>query len=142
MLWTIFALSVVFSVAAIFAIFNVLNYLEFSHADGIMLISTMPVLAVFSVCVVTVHYKLDDTHLRLNIAFWDVLGGKIRVENICNIVYTDGKMYISYFWKGYDPTISQIAVDPKNFDKLRDALMSKNKRIVFFDDDKAIEEQN
>lgn len=136
LLWTIFALSVVSTVFALLALFKVPNVFEISPANGIVLISSMPIIAVFSACVATVHYKLDSTHLRLNIAFWDILGGKIRIENILNIVYTGGKMYVSYLWKGYDPTISQIAINPKHFDKLKDALMAKNPRIVFYDDDK------
>lgn len=136
LLWIIFALSVVSTVFAVLALFKVPNIFELSPANGIVLLSSMPIIAVFSACVATVHYKLDNTHLRLNIAFWDILGGKIRIENILNIVYTGGKMYISYLWKGYDPTISLIAINPKHFDKLKDALMAKNPRIVFYDDDK------
>ncbi len=136
LLWTIFALAVISTVFALLALFEVPNIFQLSPANGIVLISSMPIIAVFSVCVATVHYKLDDTHLRLNIAFWDILGGKIRIENILNIVYTGGKMYISYIWKGYDPTISLVAISPKRFDKLKDALMAKNPRIVFYDDDK------
>ncbi len=135
LLWTIFAIAIVATVFAILAICNVPNIFQISPANGIVLLSSMPVIAVFSACVATVHYKLNDTHLRLNIAFWDILGGKIRIENILNIVYSDGKMYISYLWKGFDPTISQISVSPKKFDKLKDALMAKNPRIVFYNDD-------
>lgn len=134
LLWVIFAISVVSVVFAVLAVCNVPNVFQLSRANGIVLLSSMPVIAVFSACVATVHYKLDSTHLRLKIAFWDILGGKIRTENILNIVYTDGKMYVSYLWKGFDPTISQIAIKPKHFDKMKDALLAKNPNIVFYND--------
>ena len=69
------------------------------------------------------------------VQFTKQAGGKIRIENILNIVYTDGKMYVSYLWKGFDPTISQIAIKPKHFDKMKDALLAKNPNIVFYNDD-------
>ena len=141
LLWTIFALSVASIVLAVLAVCNVPNVFQLSRANGIVLLSSMPFIAVFSACVATVHYKLDNTHLRLQIAFWDILGGKIRTENILNVVYTDGKMYVSYLWTGFDPTISQIAIKPKHFDKLKDALLAKNPRIVFYDDDKHADEK-
>lgn len=132
LLWIIFAAAAISTVVAVLAVCQVPIF-EISPANGLVLLSSMPIIAVFCACVATVHYKLDSTHLRLKIAFWDILGGKIRVENILNIVYADGKMYISYIWKGFDPTISQIAVAPKHFDKLKDALMEKNPHIVFYD---------
>lgn len=134
LLWVIFAIAVASTIFAVLAVCDIHTYFDISPANGVVLLSAMPIIAIFTACVATVQYTLDDTHLRLKIAFWDILGGKIRIENIVNIVYTDKKMYISYIWKGYDPTISQIAINPKRFDRLRDALIAKNKRIVFYND--------
>lgn len=136
LLWTIFAVSTVCLIVGILAACSVLKILEISPASGLVLISSMPLPMLMTASVATIHYKLNDTHLHLNIAFWDILGGRIAVANILNIVYSENKMYISYIWKGYDPVIALISISPKKFDKLKNALMAKNKNIVFYNNDK------
>lgn len=73
--------------------------------------------------------------MRLNITFLDILGGRIRIDNILNIVIKDHKLYISYIWQGNDPVISEIMISPKQFDSFKDILIAKNNRIVYFNDD-------
>lgn len=131
---------------AIFAILIVVGVnipIEISHARAVILLSVSVMSIVMLLMLVTIHYKVTATHLRLVFVCWDALGGRIRIENILNIVYktdTEGKkpqrkMYISYLWKGPDPVIAQIVIKPKCFDKMRDLLLSKNANIVFYDDD-------
>ena len=139
-----FAVSVVMAVFSALVTFGVTLPINVSPAQGALLLFSSTIVAVFSLLLATVHYKVTDTHLKLNLAFFDILGGRIRIENILNIVLkTDDtakkpqrKMYISYIWKGEDPVIAQIAISPKKFESMKELLTSKNPNIVFWDDDK------
>ena len=70
------------------------------------------------------------------------------MENILNIVYKLDttrekpirKMYISYIWQGNDPVIAQIAIRPKQFEKMKTALLNSNANIVFWDEEHAKDE--
>ena len=136
-----FAISIAVVVLSIVILCGVVLPLEISPAQASLLLFSSSLVAVVALLLCTIHYHLTDTHLRLKIAFFDILSGKIRIENILNIVYKvdDGekptrKMYISYLWKSGDPVIAQIAIKPKYFDKMKNALLAKNTNIVFWDE--------
>ena len=105
--------------------------IEITTGQAALLISVCSLSLVVSILFATVHYKVDDKFVHLNIAFVDMLGNRIRIENILNIVVEHDKMYISYLWKGPDPVIALVAISPKRFDAMKDLLMSKNKNIVY-----------
>ena len=106
---------------------------EITTGQASQLISVCSLALIVSTLLATIHYKVDKTHVRINIGFIDMLSGRIRIDNILNIVIDNGKMYISYLWKGPDPVIAQIAIRPKRFDEFKELLMSKNKNIVFYE---------
>ena len=108
-------------------------HLEITTGQSALLISVCSFTLIVSVLLATIHYKVDNTHVRINIGFIDMLSGRIRIDNILNIVIDNGKMYISYLWKGPDPVIAQVAIKPKYYDQFKELLMSKNKRIVFYE---------
>ena len=130
-LWIFAAISLVGIVIGIMPLAGA--HLEISTGQASLLISVCSLVLIVSILLATIHYKVDATHLRLNIAFIDMLSGRIRIDNILNIVIDNGKMYISYLWKGPDPVIAQIAIKPKHYDQFKELLMSKNKRIVFYE---------
>lgn len=105
--------------------------IEITNGQATLLISVCSLTLVVSTLFATIHYKVDDKYVHLNIAFVDMLGNRIRIENILNIVFHQDKMYISYLWKGPDPVIALLAISRKKFDAMKDLLMSKNKNIVF-----------
>ena len=105
--------------------------IERTTGQATLLISVCSLTLVISILFATVHYKVDDTFVHLNILFVDMLGNRIRIENILNIVVNDDQMYISYLWKGPDPVIALVAINKKRFVEMKDLLMSKNKNIVF-----------
>ena len=107
--------------------------LEVTTGQATLLISVCSLTLIVSILFTTIHYKVDATHLRLNIAFIDMLSGRIRLDKILNIVIDNGKMYISYLWQGQDPVIALIAINPKRYDKFKELLMSRNKNIVFYE---------
>ena len=107
--------------------------IEITTGQAALLISVCSLSLVVSILFATVHYKVDDKYVHLNIAFIDMLGNRIRIENILNILIDQDKMFISYLWKGPDPVIALVAINPKRFDAMKDLLMSKNKNIVFSD---------
>ena len=134
-LWILFALSIVAAVLSVLIITEATPLHLLSIGQGYVLLFTSTLSAVISVLLATIHYQITKTHLRLNVAFFDILSGRIRLENILNIVIRDKKMYISYIWQGQDPIIALIAIRPKNFEKMKDGLLKANPNIVFFDDD-------
>ena len=106
---------------------------EISKGQASLLISVCSLTLIVSILLATIHYKVDKTHVRINIGFIDMLSGRIRIDNILNIVIDDGKLYISYLWKGPDPVIALIAIKPKHYSEFKELLMSKNKNIIFYD---------
>ena len=106
---------------------------EITTGQASLLISVCSLTLIVSILLATIHYKVDKTHVRINIGFIDMLSGRIRIDNILNIVIDAGKMYISYLWKGPDPVIALIAIKPKYYEEFKELLMSKNKNIVFYE---------
>ena len=105
--------------------------IEMTTGQATLLISVCSLTLLISILFATIHYKVDDTFVHLNIAFIDMFGNRIRIDKILNIVFNNDKMYISYLWKGPDPVISLIAINKKRFVEMKDLLLSKNKNIVF-----------
>ena len=105
--------------------------IEISTGLATLLISVCSLTLVIATLFATVHYKVDDEFVHINIAFFDMSGNRIRIENILNIAIIKNEMYISYLWKGPDPIIARIAISPKKFDVMKELLMTKNKNIVF-----------
>ncbi len=130
-----FAISLAVVILALLIVCGVTIPIEISRAQAIILLFSASLVAVFSAMMGTIHYQINKTHLRLNLAFFDILSGRIRLENILNIVIKNGNMYISYIWTGEDPVIAQIVIKPKYFEKMKDALMKANSKIVFYNED-------
>ena len=110
--------------------------IEVTTGQATLLIIVCSLTLIVALLFTTIHYKVDATHLRLNMAFIDILSGRIRIDKILNIVIDDGKLYISYLWQGHDPVIALIAISPKRYDEFKDLLMSRNKNIVFYENKK------
>lgn len=134
-LWIIFAISIAALVVSVLVVSEATVIRFITKGQGLVLLFTSALTTVASLLFATIHYQVTQTHLRLNLAFFDILGGRIRLENILNIVIKDGKMYISYIWKGPDPVIAQIAIRHKHFEKMKDALMKANPNILFYNED-------
>lgn len=134
-LWILFGVSVAVLVASVLVVCDAVVLRFLAKGQAYVLLFTSSLSLVVTLALGTAHYKLTSTHLRLNVAFFDVLSGRIRLENVLNILIRDKKMYISYVWQGPDPVIAQIAISPKRFEKMKDALLKANERIVFFDED-------
>lgn len=128
------AISLAMIVLSILTLFDVYTFLNMTYAEAKVQIVT----GCFSITIVaallSLHYHVDEKHLRIKLFFFDILGGRIRIENVLNVVYSNGMMYISYIWKGKDPVIAAILIAPTNFDKMKNALLEKNKNIVFYED--------
>lgn len=107
---------------------------EHKPCAGTLLIFSSSLAAVLTLALATIHYRITDTHIRLNVFFVDVLSGRIRLDNVLNVVKKQDKLYISYLWKGEDPVIAQIAVKPKYFDKIKNAITSANPKVRYYDE--------
>ena len=130
-LWIIAVISIVGIAVGILPLVGA--HLEISTGQASLLISVCSLSLIVSILLATIHYKIDKTHVRLNIGFVDMLSGRIRIDNILNIVIDGNKMYISYLWKGPDPVIALIAIKPKRYEEFKELLMSRNKNIVFYE---------
>lgn len=130
-IWTMLSISVIGLAVSVAALCGV--QIELTPAQSKLLIATFSFTLVVCVLFVTVHYKVHNNKLKLNIACIDMLGGRIDINSILNIVIDKDKMFISYIWKGADPIIAAIMIKPKYFDDMKDLLMSKNKNIIFYD---------
>lgn len=140
-LWTMTAVSVVGLVCGALVMFGV-NVAGIFVGQARVLVGFCPVSALLSILFATIHYKVTNTHLQLKIAFWDMLGGRIEIGKILNIVIKDGKMYVSYLWKGPDPVIARIAISPKKYEQMKAILTAQNPNIEFWNDDEAAKGTN
>ena len=61
-------------------------HLEISTGQAWLLISVCSLAMIISSLLATIHYKVDKTHVRINIGFIDMLSGRIAINNILNIV--------------------------------------------------------
>lgn len=108
--------------------------IELSQNRAILLLSICPLCTVIALLFATLHYKIDKNFLRLNLGFIDILGGRVRIDKILNIVIEDGHMFISYLYKdGVDPVIAAIVINPKRYYEMKDLLLSANPNIVFYE---------
>ena len=107
-----------------------------TRGQGGVLVGFCPFATMFSLMMATIHYKVTDTHLQLKMAFWDILGGRIRIENIVSLVKKDSNLYVSFIWKGPDPVIARIAVRQQDYDRVKALLTDKNPAIFYYDEDK------
>lgn len=140
-LWTMAAVSVVGLVCGALVMFGV-NVAGIFVGQARVLVGFCPVSVLLSILFATIHYKVTNTHLQLKIAFWDMLGGRIEIGKILNIVIKDGKMYVSYLWKGLDPVIARIAISPKKYEQMKAILTAQNPNIEFCNDDEAAKGTN
>lgn len=127
-------ISIAMLVLSILTLCDVYTFLNMTYAEAKVQIVTACLSVTILAALLSLHYHVDEKHLRIKLLFFDILGGRIRFENILNIVYSNEMMYISYIWKGKDPVIAAILIAPSKFDKMKSALLEKNKNIVFFED--------
>lgn len=107
--------------------------IELTTGQATLLVSFCPLCIVIALLFATLHYTVTPTHLRLYLGFIDILGGRIRIDKILNIVIDKNIMYISYLYEGMDPIIAAIVINPKRYIEMKDLLMSKNPNIQFYE---------
>lgn len=107
--------------------------IELTTGQATLLVSVCPMCVIITLLFATVHYKVEATHLRLYVGFIDIFGGKVRLDKILNIVFDNGRMYISYLHEGTDPIIAAIVINPKRYAEMKDVLLAKNPNIQFYE---------
>lgn len=133
LLYIMVAISVAGIIVAVLVFAGI--QIELSKGQATLLISVCPVTAIVALLFATLHYKVEEHFLRLYCGFIDVLGGRIRIEKILNIVIDNDRMYISYLHTGVDPIIAAIVISPKRYNDMKNALLTKNPNIVFYNED-------
>lgn len=133
LLYIMAVLSLIGTIIGILVIAGV--QIEMPQHRAITLLSICPLCAIIALLFATLHYKVEKHFLRLNLGFIDILGGRIRIDKILNIVIESKTMYISYLHKdGQDPVIAAIVISPKRFAEMKDLLISLNPNIVFYEE--------
>ena len=132
LLWLIVASVLIATVLGALALCGV--QIEMTIARAKLFVACSP-MALIAALLATMHYKVTATHVELRFAFWDVLNGRINVENILNIVKKDDKLYVSYLWKGVDPVISEITISPKRFKEMVKDIKAQNPTAVYINED-------
>ncbi len=119
-----------------FRMFNLFGLMSASIAVEATTIIICLIFAVFSILLLTIRYKISNDFLTLNLGTIDLLGKKVSIGKILNIVFKkeENKLYLSYLGKGEDPTIVQVMIAPSKFKEFTDYLMTKNSGILYFGD--------
>lgn len=132
----LYVMAVASLVGAIISILVVAGVqIELSQNRAILILSICPLSSIIALLFATLHYKVEKNFLRLNLGFIDILGGRIRIDKILNIVIDGKTMYISYLYKdGADPVIAAIVINPKRYYEMKDLLIARNPNIVFYEE--------
>lgn len=137
-LYVLFAINLASVIIAILVLCDV-HIANVTYGQATALLSVCPITTVISFLLATIHYKVDDKHVKIIFGFVDILSGKIQIEKILNVVISDNKLYVSYLWKGQDPIISLISISPKKYDGFVKLLQSLNKNIIYYNENENID---
>lgn len=132
-LYVLLALSVISVIFAILVKCDV-RIVDITPGQASILIAVCPFTAIISILLSTICYKVDDKCIKICFCFVDVLGGRLQIDKILNVVITNGNLYISYLWKGPDPIIAQISISRKKYDSFVKLLQSLNKNIIYYNE--------
>ena len=73
--------------------------------------------------------------MRLYVGPFDLFLGRVRLENILNIVVFQDKLFISYLWQGQDPVISCLMIHKNEHELMKQCLQSKNHKIEYHEEE-------
>ena len=121
--------SIVYGFLRIFEIFGL--YSSSIAMDVIAIVLSLIFLALL-VFTLTASYKITDGKLALKLGFWDVTGGKFKIEKVIKIVKaanTD-KLYLNLYVNDC-PQIVLVNISPKNFAQFVNALKEVNPKILY-----------
>lgn len=133
LLYVMAVVSLVGTIVGILVVAGV--HIEMSQNRAILLLSICPLCTIIALLFATLHYKVEKNFLRLYMGFFDLLGGRVRIDRILNVVIDKKILYISYLYKdGVDPIIAAIVINPKRYYEMKDLLISRNPNIVFYEE--------
>jgi hypothetical protein len=87
----------------------------------------------FSLFLLLLNYKITQTHLQLNLGFFDILGRKVKIKNILNVVSKkdEQKVYLSYTSGNLDPIIMQVCINFARTEEFVRTLKAINPSILY-----------
>ena len=132
--WAIFVVSTITTGIAIAVLFGAVVF-NITPGQATLWVGVCPILAIVSFCLGTIHYKVENTHLRLYVGPFDLFLGRVRLENILNIVVFQDKLFISYLWQGQDPVISCLMIHKNEHELMKQCLQSKNHKIEYHEEE-------
>jgi len=98
-------------------------------------ISAMVLSALFLTLLIftlTARYTLTDGRLKLKLGFWDVTGGKFKIENIIKVVKATNadKLYVNLFVNGA-PHIMLVNISPADYKAFSDGVRTLNPKVLY-----------
>lgn len=122
-------LSVVYYVLKIFDVFDK----PFQVMPDVSNMVLCVVSIFITISLLTISYHITDNQLKLKIAFFDLLAGKVTIASIVNMVYkvNEEKLYISYMCEQLDPVIVLINIPKDKIESFADYLKAQNSKIIY-----------
>lgn len=122
-------LSVVYYVLKIFDVFDK----PFQVMPDVSNMVLCVVSIFITISLLTISYHITDKQLKLKIAFFDLLAGKVTIASIVNMVYkvNEEKLYISYMCEQLDPVIVLINIPKDKIESFADYLKAQNSKIIY-----------
>lgn len=94
-------------------------------------------LFVLAVSLGGIKYKLCGEYLCQKYLFFDLLGKRVKIKNILNLVYKKGagKLYFSYLTDTPDPIIVLVSIDKSKVDSFVNVIKQANPSVIYFEED-------
>ena len=95
-------------------------------------------LFVLAVCITNINYKICGEYLCQKYLFADLLGKKVLVKNILNLVYKKSadKLYFSYYTpNAYDPIIVLVSIDKNKVNSFVNMIKQANPNVIYFEEE-------
>ena len=121
--------------SVLFNLFRIAGLFELASPSLALEISVLVLSALFLVLLIftlTARYVVADGLLRLKFGFWDVTGGKFKIEYLIKIVRATNaeKLYINLY-VGSEPRIALINIKPSEYKAFTDSVRTANPKVLY-----------
>ena len=121
--------SILYGFLRMFGAFGLVSPSLTLEISAIVLSALFLTLLIFTL---TARYVLADGRLKLKLGFWDVTGGKFKIESIIKIVKATNldKLYVNLYVNG-EPHIMLVNIPSSDFKAFTDGMKSLNTKILY-----------
>jgi len=121
--------SVLYNFFRIIGLFNLVSSSLVWEISALVLPALFLTLLIFTL---TARYTVADGLLRLRFGFWDVTGGKFKLEHIIKIVKAanSDKLYVNLYVNN-EPRIVLINISPSVYKAFADSVRTANPKVLY-----------